>query len=457
MGLSSINPLMQAEMLLYGGASGFDPNCPSYTNGYFARNLSNYGGMYPYGYNSSYNPIMFQGNSPYVNNYYGRAGYSGGIGGQQTNSVGFGATQADLDALGDYYLKGLAPSETIGGAALSGVMFKMLEHPRIVVHPWNSYTATKSTDAIFADVKKEGTKLYELWNSPEKSKIIREAYARTHKLEAIKNSKLGLFRSSISPDSELYKNLLKEMKEALAFAGPEKEKLEKIALATEKIKKATNAFTGYIPRGFRAIKLQKPMTALRKWINSSQYTPAEEVVAKQMAEKTGEFSLRNSLKKSCGLKGGLFFAAMEFLTSYENIKEAFSKDSSTGWTQVGQTAVKGVGSAVGWAVGEGIGVWAGAKLGMKVGSRISPGLGTVIGAIAGMVGGSIGMMLTGRVTHAIVGQDIGEKVKLENMKKTPEGQKQLLSMTLEQAQKDKNLDMRTAQALQHLAGVYGNA
>lgn len=447
-----ISPLIQAEMMLYGGASGLNPNCPSYANGYFAKNLYN-NVMYPYG-NNVFNPI-FQGYNQNPNSYY--RGINPAVNTQQAAGVGFGATKADLDVLGDYYLKGLSPSETIAGAAFGGAMFKLMEHPRIAVHWINSAKATKSTDAIFADIKKEGTKLFDLWRNPETTEILQEAYARTHKLEAIKESKLGLFRKTISADSAQYKELLKEMQEALAFAGPQEEKLKKIAIATEKIKKATNAYTGHIPTLLRKIGLQKPMTALRKHINSKQYMGVEEAALKNLAENSSKAGILKCLKKSCGWKSALFFAGIELLTGLGNIKEAFSQDSGTGMTQLGQTVVKGIGSAFGWSVGEGIGIWGGAKLGMKLGTKVSPGLGTMIGAIAGMVGGSVGMMLMGRVTHAVVGQDTGEKVKLANMKKTPEGQQQLLSMTLEQAKKDKNLDAKTAQAIQNVVNAYGNA
>ena len=171
-------------------------------------------------------------------------------------------------------------------------------------------------------------------------------------------------------------------------------------------------------------------------------------------KETGKISLGKSLSKSCGLGNGLLFAGLEFVTSWGNIKEAFSKDTSTGMTQVGQTIIKGAGSAAGWAIGEGIGAWAGAKLGAMAGTAIAPGVGTVIGAVAGLIGGSIGMWLTGKITHKLVGTDVGEKVKAQKLAQTQEGQVQLLQMTMQQAQNDKKLDVNTAQAMQNVLNVY---
>ena len=181
-----------------------------------------------------------------------------------------------------------------------------------------------------------------------------------------------------------------------------------------------------------------------------------------IAKECTELTLGKSMAKSCGIKNGLFFAAFEFLNDMvfeKKIQKAFSKDSSTGWTQVGQTTAKGISSAVGWAVGEGIGAWAGglaaAKIGAMAGTAIAPGVGTVIGAVAGLVGGSIGMWLTGKITKKIIGQDVADKVEVENMKKTPEGQAKLLQLTFQQAQDSKKVDARTMQALQNVAKVYG--
>ena len=145
-------------------------------------------------------------------------------------------------------------------------------------------------------------------------------------------------------------------------------------------------------------------------------------------------SFTKALKKGGGVKGGIFFAAIELFMNWDKIKTAFSKDDSTGWKQVGQTTTKAVGNAIGWAAGEAAGVWAATALGAKIGTIFGPGIGTVIGGIAGFVGGSIGMWLAGKATKAIVGQDVADKVTANNLTKTPEGQTQLLSLVSQKVQ-----------------------
>ena len=101
---------------------------------------------------------------------------------------------------------------------------------------------------------------------------------------------------------------------------------------------------------------------------------------------------------------------------FGKIKSAFSKDSSTGVKQLGQTSVKAAGSIIGWTVGEAVGAAAGAKIGAAVGTTFCPGLGTAIGAVAGLVGGSIGTWAMGKLTKKLVGEDVGSKVEVEKMK-----------------------------------------
>ena len=52
-----ISSLANMEYMLYGGALGANPNCPSYVNGYKAANNNLYGGYY--------NPSIY--NNPYYN------------------------------------------------------------------------------------------------------------------------------------------------------------------------------------------------------------------------------------------------------------------------------------------------------------------------------------------------------------------------------------------------------
>ena len=473
MGIPAINQnllgnLPMYEQYLYGAYAGMYPNCPSYTNNYMGGNFNQY-----------YNPMMRANRMGYYNpSFTSYPQYQTSYKAQQpdvyqssaqTSAKSYQPTVpvSDWNTIGEYYIKGMNPSESFTGAAVGGAMFGLINNPRMIVHPWNSLTSTRAVDKMFSAIKKnpEST-LAKMWNNKlivdgkefkGGYELLSNAYSRMHKLEALNKSKLGLFRKSIkgvkTKDGKLLYDVLKAEMEAALKSG----KPEEIAKATEHLKKVTNAFTGRIPNGLRKMHMQKPMTGLRKLINSGQYEPVEKLATKSLEESSVKSTLKGSLKHSCGIGSGLFFTAMEFLMDWGKIKNAFSKDKETGYKQLGQTTVKGAGSAVGWAIGEGIGAWAGAKLGAAAGTAISPGVGTAIGAIAGLIGGSIGMWLTGKVTHAIVGQDVGDKVEVENMQKTAQGRQQLLQVTMQQAMEDKNLDPKTAQALYNVASSYGMA
>ena len=435
--VSSVNSLANMEYMLYGGTSGLNANTPSYLNGYRA-NTGFYGNYY--------NPYIMQG---YYNNPQTGSVFSNQSGTAQakTSNVSF---NGDWNTLGDYYIKGQNPSESLGAAAIGGAAFGMMTNLRFFAHPWNSLSTIGKVEKTFADVKKKGTKMYELWRNPETHKLMTDAYARMHKLEGGAKSRLGLFKSRI--DEKTYNALKSEMEAALK-SGDKKA----IATATEKIRVATNAKTGYIPQAWNKLKVAmggKPSKTIAERTTGEAISQA---VSKNLTEKGAALGLKDqfkhSLKGQGGVGGALMFG-MEYLFDWSKIKAAFSKDSSTGWTQVGQTTAKGLGSLIGWTAGEAVGSWAGAKLGAALGTAVAPGVGTAIGAIAGLVCGSIGVALAGKFTRKIVGEDVGAKAEVENMKKTPEGQAQLLQLTAQQAMSDKKLDPKVALALQNIAGQF---
>ena len=431
--VSSVNSLANMEYMLYGGASGLNANTPSYLNGYRA-NTGFYGNYY--------NPYMMQG---YYNNPQTGSVFSNQSGTAQakTSNVSF---NGDWNTLGDYYIKGQSPSESIGSAAIGGAAFGMMTNLRFFAHPWNSLSTIGKVEKTFADVKKKGTKMYELWRNPETHKLMTDAYARMHKLEGGANRwRLGLFKARLDKD---YGRLKSEMISALESGDP-----KRIATATEKIRVATNAKTGYIPQAWNKLKVAmggKPSKTIAERTTGEAISQA---VGKNLTEKGTALGLKgqfkHSLKGQGGVGGALMFG-MEYLFDWGKIKAAFSKDSSTGWTQVGQTTAKGLGSLIGWTAGEAVGSWAGAKLGAALGTAVAPGVGTAIGAIAGLVCGSIGVALAGKFTRKIVGEDVGAKAEVENMKKTPEGQAQLLQLTAQQVMTDKKLDPKVALALQNI-------
>ena len=440
--VSPINSLANMEYMLYGGASGVNPNCPSFSNGYMANNTSwNY--QTPFGYN----------NQSIWNNQYDQNYGLGNVGGasttsdaQQASQTGFGASSRDIDTLGKYYLKGMEPSESLLGAAGGGAAFELVNNTRFIAHPFASLSSLGAVEKMFAGVKDKKSDLGKLWNNPETNAVVRDAYHKMHKLEGASKWRFApLFKKRL--DKTTYDALKKEMETALKTGNK-----EQIAKATEKIRIATGSKTGVIPQAWRSL-IGKTNPDIAKMTTD---TAVKSAVDKKLAEKavTGYGEAIKKGFKSQGIKGGGFFAAMEFLMDFGKIRTAFSKDSSTGVKQLGQTSVKAAGSIIGWTVGEAVGAAAGAKIGAAVGTAFCPGLGTAIGAVAGLVGGSIGTWAMGKLTKKLVGEDVGSKVEVEKMKKTAQGQAQLLQLTAQQAQDDKKLDPKVAQALQNVISSY---
>ena len=440
--VSPINSLANMEYMLYGGASGVNPNCPSFSNGYMANNTSwNY--QTPFGYN----------NQSIWNNQYDQNYGLGNVGGasttsdaQQASQTGFGASSRDIDTLGKYYLKGMEPSESLLGAAGGGAAFALVNNTRFIAHPFASLSSLGAVEKMFAGVKDKKSDLGKLWNNPETNAVVRDAYHKMHKLEGASKWRFApLFKKRL--DKTTYDALKKEMETALKTGNK-----EQIAKATEKIRIATGSKTGVIPQAWRSL-IGKTNPDIAKMTTD---TAVKSAVDKKLAEKavTGYGEAIKKGFKSQGIKGGGFFAAMEFLMDFGKIRTAFSKDSSTGVKQLGQTSVKAAGSIIGWTVGEAVGAAAGAKIGAAVGTAFCPGLGTAIGAVAGLVGGTIGTWAMGKLTKKLVGEDVGSKVEVEKMKKTAQGQAQLLQLTAQQAQDDKKLDPKVAQALQNVISSY---
>ena len=288
-----------------------------------------------------------------------------------------------------------------------------------------------------------------LWN--ENNGLMRKAYSALNKVDARNHTKLGLFRESYIKNPQEYealKPVIEELKTAMNAGNA-----EGVAEATAKLNVAyTN--DGFLSKLGGKIKgifggKAKPRTVEE----ALKDTEAINAAKSEILSNGGKMTFGEALKRGGGIKSGLFFMAIEVLMSLGNIKEAFSKDNKTGMTQIGQTLVKGAGSAAGWAIGEAAGVWASTKICAAIGTAISPGLGTAIGGVLGLIGGSIGCWATGKLTKWLVGQDVGEKVKIEKMKQTPEGQVQLLQLTAQQ----KNIPLDVQQSMQNVVAQYSQA
>ena len=437
--VGSIQSLQNMEYMLYGNSPSFGSlGVPSMANGYCAA--SSYMNSYPY-YNA-YNNYLFNPSQSIFNNQ---------------NMQNAEVLNRDVDKIANFYNEKAQPSQSMVGAALGGAVFGAANHPRLIVHPWNSVKSLGKTEAIFKGIKESGA-MNKLWN--ENNALMREAYFRLHKVESRNLSKLGLFRESYiknPKDYEALKPVIEELKHAMSIGDA-----DGVAAATAKLKVGyTNngplsKFGGYVKRLFGG--KTKPNTVEEALADGDAIKAAKaEILA-----NNGNVTFKDALKRGGGIKGGLLMMGMEFFMSRDNIKTAFAYDrenkqkgvdTNYGTKQLGQTLVKGLGNAVGWAVGDAVGVWASAKICASIGTAVAPGVGTLIGGVLGLVGGSIGCWLTGKLTKWMVGQDVGEKIKTEKMKQTPEGQVQLLQLTAQQ----KDIPADVQQSMQNLLARYNLA
>lgn len=351
--------------------------------------------------------------------------------------------------LSDDYAKSLTPSESLTGAAAGGAAFGVIQNPRLIAHPINTYKGFKDTKALFKGVKESGTALNTAWktNAP----VMEEAYAAMQKLSSRHNSKIGLFRHSIS-DAQY--NRLKGIMEKALRGNNGVVDINEVAEATAKLKHSY-VNDGYLPRAWQWVKGKFGGTGKVATVSERLGETAKIAEGSSKILKYGkDMSYLDALKKGGGVKGGIFMAAIEFFMAKDKISAAFSKDSETGWKQVGQTSLKAAGSVLGWTAGEALGVWGAAKAGAAIGTAFGPGVGTAIGAVAGLVVGSIGCWAAGKLTHWITGDDVGNKVLAENKSKTQEGKAELLQNAVLRAQSGEIKDEKTLAAANALVNKY---
>ena len=92
--------------------------------------------------------------------------------------------------------------------------------------------------------------------------------------------------------------------------------------------------------------------------------------------------------------------------------------------QTGQTAAKATGAGVGFWAGAKVGAALGTKIGCAIGS-IFPGAGNAIGAavggvLGGLIGGLVGSYAGKKSAEALVGEDVADKIKREQIAKAQE-------------------------------------
>lgn len=351
----------------------------------------------------------------------------------------------DMQTLADYYAKSLSPSEGLGGAILGmGVMGAVMNHPRYLAHPINSAMGLKDVQKMFKDPN-----IKALWE--KNYQVMQEAYFQMHKASSRQYSKLGLFRKRYSKAE--YAQLKSIMEKALKSNN-----IEEIAKASETLKHAYVNNGGYF-QVLNKIRGKEIPTVASRIADTTAIANNTKALLKTPLKP----SFKQALKKG-GIGGALLFFGIEVLCGAGNIKTAYAKDKEDkaagkecqnyGKKQLTQTIVKGAGNALGWAAGEAAGIWAAGALGAKIGTAFGPGIGTIIGGLAGMVGGAIGMWITGKATKALVGDDVANKITADNMLKTEEGQAQLLQLTAQSAQKDKEVDPQVLAAFNNIMTQY---
>lgn len=441
-----INSLMNMEMQLYGGL-GMNAAAPSYLNGY--RGASN---------NSIYSPSFYGygNNSIYSPSFYGY-GNNGTIFGQnipsqyktQNSSVPAGTpfqglTNQQVNAITDYYVKNLEPSESLANAAIMGTAFgTIMANPRTIVHPWNSLRSFGDVKEMFKGVKVDGSDMNKLWK--DYNVVMEEAYSQMQRATARSKSRwtCGLFRKGYTQNE--YNELKKIMQEAL-----DSKDINKIAEATEKLRHAYSN-NGHIPGLWDKIRGKKSSTVASRLADTTTITNNAKTLMSY-----NKMTLSKAFKKAGG-KLGLAFGLIEILMNIPKIQAGYAKDeenaklgikSNNGGKQLAQTSVKAVCNTVGWAAGETLAIWGFAKAGAAIGTALGPGIGTIAGATIGFLGGSIGMWLGGKLGKGLMGNDVANKIEAEKLTQTSEGQIQLLQHTLEQAQSGAKMDVNTQQALQ---------
>ena len=395
-----------------------------------------------YPYQQNVNSVKYAQNANFAgtNTFYGNSSQVNPSA-STSNSTSFngGLTEKETKALTDCYVS--TPSESVLGSAGGGVIFGIINNPRLIAHPWNSFKATAPTDKMFKRVTEKGSELNKLWVNPETNDLMREAYFRMHKIEARKMGKAGAFRKKLATkDYDLLKGY---MEEALKSGNK-----EQIAEATAKLQQA------YVNDGWLSRPVGKVFDTVKGWFGQEakprtveaalQNTEAINAAKEELLKVGKDTSIQGFVKKHASVRGILGWAAFEFVFGLGNVKKAFAKDAENkengiktnyGLKQLGQTTIKGLGSGIGWGIGEALANFSFAKWGTKLGTKKLPCAGAGIGGVAGVVGGSIGMMILGRITKALVGENIGEKLEAQELAKTPEGQVKLLEAVYQKAQK----------------------
>ena len=435
-----ISSLANMEYMLYGGMSGANGACPSYANGYMANSNS-----WAYPYNNYGYPNAYTYQNPYTYNQQAVQTRNQNVLPQSTQtqvvSQNIPASKNDLDTLGKFYEKANSMELTWDSLPMSAAMIAFTENAQNIKHFWNSGKSISVTNKVF-DMKNPIVK--NLWTkNPE---LMQNAYSQLHAINRNAQSKIGFLQKWFQkPIDTKTRDYLADMMEKAIKSNDEKA----ILRATETLK-ASRGMDGYIPTAWNKVKNFFGG-------NAKNYTPLERINNKKdiidkavNAPKAIKPGFGGLVKQ--GLKEGKMFALFGLLIDLPKIISSYQNGGITSaTTQVAQTGIRAVADGVGWTLGRAAGGAIGTKLGATIGTAFCPGVGTAVGAALGFIGGALGSIVASKITHAFMPTDEATKLEANNLKKTQEGQVQLIQLALEKAQSGEEVPQNVMFAAQNIA------
>ena len=320
----------------------------------------------------------------------------------------------------------------------------------------SAFSKNSWANTLFKDVVKK-----DIWKTNPTE--LQNAFAEVNKAEIRYNkwNIQSLFKRRYTNDEFL--NLMGKMDDALINGNP-----NEILQATEALSQANKMKEGLISQGFNKVfgRNQAPTQYVDDILRNEDALSKGAAALGKMSNNT----FKGALKNSTGGSIGVLFAFTSLISEFKYIKAAFKKgEDGDGIKQLGQSVAKAFSSWGGYVIGDALGKWGGAKLGAAIGTAICPALGTVIGAASGFVLGTISSWGLRKVTNSLVGDNIANpllaKEEIDNLKcknknnkelvaQKESEQQQYLSNLLAQAQKDKNIDKSTMDALTKAAQAY---
>ncbi len=411
------------------------------------------GGFGSYGYGGFTPSWGSYGFSGYTSNSNSSAGKSSQTPNINASTNFQGLTKNEEKLITDYSTKKQECVEHLGPSLAFGTGLGVgLSNTDKIKHPISAVQCAFKKDSMVNMVFNKNVCKGDLWKN--QAGLMQEAYAELYRAE-IRHQKWawqGLLKRGFTDDEIL--KLSAKLEKAIA-SGQSDEVIKAVA----ELKAANSIKGGHLPSFWSRIKGwfggNKPtVTSIDDVMNNTKLIDSN---IKTVQTMTNVGTYKGALKSSLGGKMGWISALVSIGCEYKYIKAGFQQDSGTGLKQLGQSVAKSLSSWGGWILGEAAGKWAGAKLGASIGTAICPGLGSAIGAVAGFVLGAVCSWGLRKLTNWAVGDNVVNKYIAKNEikeAKTKEEKGALISNLIMQAEKDKNIDEKTAAALVKAQQLY---